>query len=422
MLVVTSNWGIGDGSLGAGPEGGRGRAFATAVQRAAARVGCRPDGSYRPIERVDVVFAGDTFDWLVSRRWGDAVRPWDCGPEAATLRRAVARASAARAWDTLHGLVKLVRSGLPVPAADARGRPRADRVVRVPVGLLLLAGDRDPWVERAGGRRLAARLGIAVGSGTGTGGVAIHHGHEAAAVDRSRPRVGPAGEVGPSLLDSVLVDLLVPFATAVIGLPAGRLVRRLAAAESPLDMPAVVAAALETPLAAAATRAALVDAWRWAVDTWWKRARRLRPRSIAPFDPLDALATWLEAIDPRPDRPPSPWLEAVTGPPDPRAFTLAAEVVVLGHPVARPPAPRVRCVALGPTPPGQGVAAGGATTVGGPGATRIVPGAAAFEPVRAVVLDGTSAASVVRALDGFDDPLRPLATVGAGHRAPREAA
>jgi len=96
--------------------------------------------------------------------------------------------------------------------------------------------------------------------------------------------------------------------------------------------------------------------------------------------------------------------------------------VVLGHPVSRPPAPRVRCVALGPTPPGQGVATGGATTVGGPGATRIVPGAAAFEPVRAVVLDGTSAVSVVRALDGFDDPLRPLATVGAGRGAPREAA
>lgn len=413
MLVVTANWGIGDGTLGAGPEGARGREFAIAVQRAAARAGFRPDGSYQPIQRVDVVFAGDTFDWMVSRRWGDAVRPWDAGTEVAALRREVARASAARAWTALHGLVRFARSGLPVPVADGRGRPRADRAARVPLGVVLLAGDRDPWVEQAGGRRLAARLGIAVGSGTGTAGVTIHHGLEVTAADRTRQRVGPGGEVGPSLLDSILVDLLVPFATAVERLPAGRLVRRLAAAESPLDMPAVVATALETPLAASGTRAALVDGWRRAVDGWWNHARRLRPRSLAPFDPLDALATWLEAVDPRPDRPPSPWLEAVTGPPDPRAFTTSAELVVLGHQVSRATRPFSRCVALGPTPPVRGAISGGATTVGGPGATRIVPGAEPFEPERAIVLDDPSAAGSVRALDGFDDPLRPLGLVAA---------
>ncbi|NBV47385.1 MAG: hypothetical protein EBR86_17550, partial [Planctomycetia bacterium] len=319
MLVVTANWGIGDGTLVGGPGPTRAAAFIAALRRTVFRAGCRRDGGYRPVERVDVVFAGDTFDWMVSRRWSDRHRPWHGGRDSAAIRSAVARASLARAWQALHGVIAIARQGLRVPAADRHGRPSLERLVTVPVGLVLLAGDRDAWLEHAGGDRLAGRLGMWLGAATGVSGVVIHHGHDAGPPDRSRSIAGD-GEGGPTLLESVLVDLLVPFALATAGGARPRLLRRLAAVESPLDMPALVAAEGARAVAGGAARqqVRLVDAWQRAVDQWWRRAARSTPRWAAPFDPLDALAGWLLQVDPPPSREPAPLLAAVTSPPDPR--------------------------------------------------------------------------------------------------------
>ena len=37
------------------------------IQRSALRAGFRHDGRYKPLERLDIVFAGDTFDLYASR-------------------------------------------------------------------------------------------------------------------------------------------------------------------------------------------------------------------------------------------------------------------------------------------------------------------------------------------------------------------
>lgn len=404
MLVVTANWGIGDGSLVAGPGAARAAAFVSAVRHAVARAGCRRDGAYRPVERVDVVFAGDTFDWLVSRRWSGRHRPWDVTRGTSTVRAEVARASLGHAWSLLRALLLLARRGLQVPAADRLGRPSPRRLVTVPLDVLLLAGDRDAWLERAGGARLARRLGVRIGAGTGVGGVVIHHGHDAGPPDRSRSVAGEGNDGAPTLLESVLVDLVVPFAMEPVVAAHAGLVRRLAAAESPLDMPHLVAA--ECGLAATARtgrRPRLVDAWRRAVDDWWRRAGRRMPRSGAPFDPLDALAGWLAQVDPPPRREPPPLLAAVTGPPDPRAFAVAASLTVLGHPVGRGLPAGLRCLCLGSRPPAPGAGTGAATTVGGPGAAWMVPETAVSEPVRAVVLEDPPGIGSVSPLVGFGD-------------------
>ena len=79
MLVVTSNWCVSDGTLSAGPPRRLIDRFRAEVRKASLRGGFRCDGSNRPVDAIDVVLAGDTFDWLISREWTGDVRPWDVG-------------------------------------------------------------------------------------------------------------------------------------------------------------------------------------------------------------------------------------------------------------------------------------------------------------------------------------------------------
>ncbi|NCY03689.1 MAG: hypothetical protein EBX36_12480, partial [Planctomycetia bacterium] len=74
MLLVTANWGLSDGTLASVPASRLVSRLRTEVRRAVLRSGFGQDGRYRPVDAVDLVFAGDTFDWLVSRSWTGAVR------------------------------------------------------------------------------------------------------------------------------------------------------------------------------------------------------------------------------------------------------------------------------------------------------------------------------------------------------------
>lgn len=417
MLVVTANWGIGDGTVANGAAPARAQAFAAALRRAAARSGCRGDGRYRPPERVDVVFAGDTFDWLVSTRWADRDRPWHAGRRSAAVRRDIARASLAHAWATLYPVLALVRRGLSLPAADRRGRPVWTRSVTVPVGVVLLTGDRDARLETVGAGRLAHRLGVRIGSGAAWGQIVIHHGHEAGPPDHRRGSAA-ADTATPTLTESVLVDLLVPFSIerAAAALPG--LLRQLAAASSPLDMPHMIAAAARHGDADMPRDAgtALVDGWRRAVERWHRAARRSVTEHGAPFDPFDALADWLSATDAPPGRSPPSLLAAITALPDPRVFAGAAPVAILGH---APGAATVGggCVGLGPPPPSVAAPDGAATTVGGPGSAWLVPAVELVDPVRAVVVTDPAAIHSLTPLPGFAEAVPTAASVPAAWRA-----
>ena len=90
MLLVTSNWFLSDGTVFGPPPLRQTEQFFADVQQMALRAGCRRDGSYRPVERIDVVLAGDTFDWLSSREWLGSARPWSLGCGMADVMAGVA--------------------------------------------------------------------------------------------------------------------------------------------------------------------------------------------------------------------------------------------------------------------------------------------------------------------------------------------
>jgi hypothetical protein len=150
MLVVTANWNITDGSLWRRPLRGLVDRTWAAVQRAALRAGFRHDGCYAPIDRLDIVFAGDTCDLLSSQQWITRdLRPWNRSTRVAAIRRQVAAAAVRRAAPLLRQARQLLADGLMVPAATTQGRPHLRQPVKVPVSITLLAGDRDGFLEAA---------------------------------------------------------------------------------------------------------------------------------------------------------------------------------------------------------------------------------------------------------------------------------
>ena len=134
MLVVTANWAIGDGTLWRRPLRGLVSRAWGVIQRSALRAGFRHDGQYRPIKRLDIVFAGDTFDLYASRLWatGD-VRPWHRSTSAETARREVAASALRRAAMLNRFARRLLNEGLVVPSATRQGRPHLRHPTVVPV-------------------------------------------------------------------------------------------------------------------------------------------------------------------------------------------------------------------------------------------------------------------------------------------------
>ncbi len=294
MLVVAANVGITDGTLVRSAAASAG--LVTAVERAAVRAGFGRDGRYTPLDRVDVVLAGDTFDWLVSAAWCGDVKPWHGGTAARAARARVAHAAVACGRRLVAAAVRWARRGIGVPVADARGRPRLGQNLRVPVRVIALAGDRDPWLGEFAAA--AARHGIVVGECWSDDAVLVRHGHE---LDPSARRPAAGGQGQPTLAESVAVDLVARFALAAVRDPGAspavqRLVRMLAAsraAEIPLRVADWAATAIGQPDATVAV-ARLDDLWRTAVAAWFTAARRCVPSCEVEFDCLSSLAAWFD--------------------------------------------------------------------------------------------------------------------------------
>ena len=300
MLVVTANWGFADGTLVA-PAFRRGhvRGWRRAVLRAAARAGFRRDGSYRPIDGLQVVLAGDTLDGLVSAEWTGRLRPWDGGAAAAVARQRVMRAAARQAAPLLAVLAGWTRGRMLVPAADSRGRPRSDTRATVSVRVTLLAGDRDAGLEEP--PRAVGGTGLHAGRIWSDGAVLVAHGeafdplcHVEDADGADRDRQGRP----PTLAESVAVDLVARFGAAVRNIRGADAVRdRLLpaiAGAGPLGIPAALASWRSTPQAVG-TPHDVLDAWRRSVEAWSRSADRMPPTCLAAADPCPALAAWYDA-------------------------------------------------------------------------------------------------------------------------------
>lgn len=286
MLVVTSNWAITDGTLAPAVAAGQG-VLPNAIYRAACRGGVREDGRYEPIERLDIVLAGDTFDWTLSAAWQGGLKPWHGGDAVRELASSVARRSVRLGRKLIGPLVRWAKHGVRVPAASG-GRP-ARWAVTVPTRLTMLAGDRDAALERVIGTR-SGRQPVTMGWQWDDGRVSIRHGHELDPTCGPAPREHRHGR-RPTLAESLRVDLVGRFAAAVLGEhPAARRLVRWLAGAHPVDFSATIGAWVASRSGADEGVRTLDSTWRRCVDAWRAEARRTVPTCELEFDVLDALA------------------------------------------------------------------------------------------------------------------------------------
>lgn len=287
MLVVTANWAIADGTAYGGPPPGAVQTFFRELRRAAWRAGFRRDGRYRPIDAVQIVLAGDTFDGLTSLAWRGDLRPWQGGPRVRAAAEQIAAAAARRGARLLAGLGRLRRQGLAVPLADGRGRPLPGTTCPAAVHVVCLVGDRDRVLDGAWFAALAGRHGIPIGTEWASDSVVIRHGSECDPLCGSVDL--PSRGRSPTLAESLAVDLLVEFARrlqggAVPSPTAAAIIRQLAAA-SPLEMPLAIARH---------SQPAIEAAWQRSVGHWHAQAHATRPEAQLPHDAVDVLAAWME--------------------------------------------------------------------------------------------------------------------------------
>lgn len=301
MLVVSANWMFGDGTLAVAAAAPHVAVWLQAVHRAAVRAGFRRDGSYRPLDHLQVVLAGDTFDCLTSAAWTGSVRPWHDGRAAQAARRAVLVQAARRGGRLLARLSRWTRSGLSVPTADHRGRPVLAATTQVPVQVALLTGDCDAWLDDACVE--ATRHGLPVGSVWFDDLATVRHGLECdpCAVPDEGRRTGGRGWQ-PTLRESVAVDLVARFAAAVMITSTASVSRSLVmalAACGPLELPRVFGLWLDASRGLAAPpdehREAVVTQWRRSVAAWHRETVRQPPVSPAGVAVCDALAAHFDA-------------------------------------------------------------------------------------------------------------------------------
>ena len=304
MLVVTSNWGLADGTLVGGAVSRLVHRLHLDVRRAAWRCGMRQDGCYRPIESVDLVLAGDTFDWLTSREWTGTVKPWQAGTRTMAALERVVAAAARRAGRLRATLAGWSRRGIAVPIADRRGRPVPASQVRVPVRVTVLRGDRDRWIDRLPAAAAGLLPGAAVGISWSDGALTVIHGDQLDGLHE-------AATGAPSLGESLTVDLIAAFGIAIDDLPAVRpqaeAIVRMLAAGPVLEAPERLAGWLdfgpEGGLLPPHSRARLLAAWNATVWRWHKEARRLAVSAAGGIDVVDHVAAGLEVAGPADRRP-----------------------------------------------------------------------------------------------------------------------
>lgn len=369
MIVVTGNWLISDGSLFPPPARGAIEPLFGEIARLACVAGVGDDGRYRPIERIDIVLAGDTFDGLTSRRWIGRVRPWHSGTPRREAAELVLSDAIRLGRRPLSRLATLARRGVRVPAADRRQRPVLDQFVPVSVGVTLLPGDRDGVLERPLAA-VADRHGFGIGScwerlEGGEANVLIRHGHE------FDPLCGTAADEPagfgrrPSVSESLAVEWLAVFAARLEDTPcpppfARRLVRDVAVGPW-TSAPAILRRHLVDASLPASTEATVIDAWSRSIDRWHAATAADPPGFATGFDTPAAIASWMERVDLRRRGEPCDGLlgPCADGWLDIRRRDLVASVprtcvAVLGHPPRRLSDGTV--VTLGPASEGDGEA------------------------------------------------------------------
>ncbi|MFB3922932.1 MAG: hypothetical protein ACE145_14500 [Terriglobia bacterium] len=154
MLVIISDLHLTDGTSGETIREGAFRVFRERLRDAAYDASWRRDGTYKPLEQIDVILLGDILDVIRSTRWlAGPVRPWDNpqgGPFVDRIREvndAILKNNAASL-----GILKSLddTQAVTIPPATAAGKPAGvsrdpGATDRVPVKVKLhyMVGNHD---------------------------------------------------------------------------------------------------------------------------------------------------------------------------------------------------------------------------------------------------------------------------------------
>jgi len=143
MLVIISDLHLGDGTTAASIPANAFHLFARRLSETAYFASFRKDGSYRPIESIDLVLMGDILDPIHSTRWLDArpgaanfVRPWSeinspyFAPKLAEATQAIIEENK----ESLDILKRCANGEIVLlPPANNRGQPDHDSKERIPI-------------------------------------------------------------------------------------------------------------------------------------------------------------------------------------------------------------------------------------------------------------------------------------------------
>ena len=162
MLVIISDIHLMDGTCGKSIPASAFSLFTDRLIELAFNASWRGDGTYHPIEEIDILLMGDILDPLHSTLWLETVpdepgyvRPWtdSSAPEYAARLKSITRAILQRnagAVGVLKGLSGV--DGLSLPPATLIGQPDMDARLRDPVSVRLhyMVGNHDWYYHLPG--------------------------------------------------------------------------------------------------------------------------------------------------------------------------------------------------------------------------------------------------------------------------------
>jgi len=172
MLVIVSDLHLTDGTGGVTVSPGAFHIFAERLQELAQSASWRGDGSYRPIEQIDLVLLGDVLDVIRSTQWNSqqSIRPWSgtAAPEFAAQISQIRAAILVHNEEALAVLRSLnAEQSIRVTPALRNGRPTAGPPQPVPLRIHYMTGNHDwffhlpgaPW--NAIRQKIVEQMGLA---------------------------------------------------------------------------------------------------------------------------------------------------------------------------------------------------------------------------------------------------------------------
>ena len=161
MLIIASDIHLGDGSCGRSISASAFHLFADRLKELAFNASWRTDGTYVPIEEIDVLLMGDILDPLHSILWLEksisepsCVRPWTdhTVPEYAETLRAITGAILKNNAEATGVLKDLAKNGFSLPMSSQRGNLNkgVGRQIPVKVRFHYMVGNHDWYYHLPG--------------------------------------------------------------------------------------------------------------------------------------------------------------------------------------------------------------------------------------------------------------------------------